>query len=266
MNLEVLISCMYAEDYSIIENSNLSKVNTLVINQCNNNSKVCLNNCHTVYNTTSRGLSKSRNIAIELADADVCLLSDDDEVFVDDLEKIIINAYNDIPDADLIIFKMINKSDRFGGKRKRLSILDLMRVSSCQISFRLEAIKNKIEFDTLVGAGTLNGSGEENKFLLDCYKKKLKIYYEPVEIASVAQEQSTWFHGFNAEYFYNRGKTTRYVYGLIFSIIYCAYFALTKYDIYYKDSSMKEALLYSLKGIYENDINKQKEGLVKDGK
>ena len=43
--------------------------------------------------TTERGLSKSRNLAIANAKTDICLICDDDEIFVDNYEEIILNAY-----------------------------------------------------------------------------------------------------------------------------------------------------------------------------
>ena len=51
----------------------------------------------------------------------------------------------------------------------------MLRVCSCQITFkRASIIDNKLIFDVKLGAGTGNGAGEENKFLLDCYDKGLK--------------------------------------------------------------------------------------------
>lgn len=58
-------------------------------------------------------------------------------------------------------------------------------------------LNSGVFFDEHLGAGTGNGGEEELKFLLDCQNAGLKIYYVPTEIASVAQTESTWFHGFD---------------------------------------------------------------------
>jgi len=249
---------MNKKEFSIIDKSNLSMVNTLIINQCDKEGYLFIDEKHRVINTKTRGLSVSRNLALHNTDADICLLCDDDECFVNDLEKKIINAYHSIPEADLIIFKITDRVDKFGGMKKKLSKLELMRVSSVQISFRVSSVVGKVDFDQLLGAGTPNGSGEENKFLLDCYSKKMKIYYVPVGIATVEQQESTWFCGYNDNYFYKRGSMTRYVYGFPFAVLYAMYFSLTKKKIYGADSTMWEAFSYILKGIIDNNVGKQK--------
>ena len=57
-------------------------------------------------NVNEIGLSKSRNLAIENAKADICLLADDDIVYENNFESIILNAFNLNPCADIITFKM----------------------------------------------------------------------------------------------------------------------------------------------------------------
>lgn len=79
-----------------------------------------------------------------------------------------------------------------------------------------------------MGAGSGNGAEEEFRFLTQCRKAGLKIYHYPYELATVAQTQSTWFKGFDREFFVNRGNTTRYIMGLPLSVLYAAYYALPK--------------------------------------
>lgn len=256
MKFEILMSCMFQKDYSIIEKSNLENVNVIIINQTDVDKEeiLRLNELHTIVNSPDRGVSVSRNKAIEYTNSDICLICDDDECFVQDIEDKVTNAYKEIPDADIIIFKMINRKTKLGEKKRRLKRLELMRVSSVQISFKTQSIKNKIFFDTKLGAGSGNGAGEENKFLLDCYRKGLKIYYYPVEIASIVQGASTWFFGYNSKYFYQLGSVTRYTYGFWFSLIYMTYFCFTKEKIYMKEISMFKALESAYKGIAENRL------------
>lgn len=248
MKFEILLSCMNQKNMNIIKESNINCA-TLIINQCDNNDTIKLNKIKMI-NTIDRGLSKSRNLALRETEAEICLLADDDEVFVDNVEKLIINAYKKISDADLIIFKMTNYPSKLGRKERKLKKLDLLRISSWQISFKIKSIRDKnIKFDEKLGAGTGNGSGEENEFLLKCYSHGLNIYYVPLDIAKVAQEESTWFKGYTEEYFFNRGRTIRYILGKRLGALYNVYFCISKYKIYKKDSTLICALKNVFKGM-----------------
>lgn len=253
---QILLSCMNVADFSIVQKSHLENVDCLLINQCNTETDGFVQSGrHHMFNTSTRGLSVSRNLALQHSKADICLLSDDDEVFCPGLENTVLSAYNSYPDADVIIFKMTNYPTKLGNKARRLKKYDLLRVASWQISFKTSSVKGKIGFDTKLGAGTPNGAGEENKFLLDCHKAGLKIYYVPEEIASVAQVESTWFSGYNQKYFFNRGKTTRYILGLPISVLYAVHFLILKYKRYHKDISTWQAGRFLFKGIMAKDID-----------
>ena len=118
MTLEVLVSCMHQEDGSLLERSRISG-NAVVINQCNREDYQEYPAEHgtgRMYSIRQRGLTKSRNMAIQNALADVCLLCDDDEVFVPNYEQEILSAYENLPQADVII-RVCRKTHR----RSRLS-------------------------------------------------------------------------------------------------------------------------------------------------
>ena len=99
MKLILLISCMHEKDHSIIERSNV-QTDVVVVNQCDKDSvdEFDFKNkkgetCHAKFiNTTERGLSRSRNMAIRNAWGDVCLICDDDEWLSDDYADTIIKA------------------------------------------------------------------------------------------------------------------------------------------------------------------------------
>lgn len=186
------------------------------------------------------------------------MLCDDDEVFVPDYETQILRAYEDLPQADIIIFKMVNRPASFPDRVMRLQFPKTMKVSSWQISFRRESLlAADVWFDELLGAGTGNGAEEELKFLLDCERAGLQIYYVPVQIASVAQSVSTWFSGFDEAFFENRGATTRYILGTGLASVYAIYYVLCKRNLYSQNISPKNALLATFRGIRENKIGKQ---------
>ena len=257
MNFSVLLSCMNQNDFSLIEKSNLKNVPTLIVNQSDvKREEILQSGCHKMLNTPTRGLSVSRNLAIEKAESDICLISDDDELFVDDIEQKILSAYEKLPQADIIVFIISNRPVKFGKKIRKLKKIDMLRVSSVRISFKLSAIKNNnLKFDEKLGAGTGNGGSEENKFLLDCYNKDLKIYFVPTTIATICGQNSTWFSCHNKEYFFTRGKTTRYIFGRFWATLYAFYFLIFKHSKYKKDISFFGATKYLFKGLKVKDID-----------
>lgn len=253
------MSCMHQTDDTLVRRSQLTG-DVVVINQCDGDGYAEFEtDCGTVrfFSTRQRGLTRSRNMAIGKSQADICMLCDDDEVFVQDYAEKILNAYETLPQADVIIFKMVNRPPSFEEKVTRLKFPQTMKVSSWQISFRRQRLLDTaVRFDELLGAGTGNGAEEELKFLLDCEKAGLKIYYVPEEIASVGQEASTWFSGFTETFFENRGATTRYILGLGMASVYAVYYAVRKRELYRDQLSSWKALSATFRGIRENKITK----------
>jgi len=261
LRLEVLVSCMNQKDMSIVERSAITS-DVLIINQCDcDRTESELKNDQMIrrVDTMERGLSNSRNMAIGNAKGDVCLLCDDDETMEPGYENAIIKAFENLKEADIIIFRIKNQPCKLRSEIYELSYLDCLKVSSWQIAFRKEKILGSgVRFDPHMGAGSGNGGGEENKFLCECHRCGLKIYSVPEVIASVAQEASTWFHGYDKKFFYQRGIATRYMLGFPLSVLYAFYYAAVKRRMYSNECSMTSALGAMLSGIWNNDIEKQK--------
>lgn len=260
---EILLSCMFLSDSKeMIKRSHITS-DTVIINQCDEENYKEENICNALLRTfsvTDRGLTKSRNLAILKSQADICIICDDDEIFNDGYEKAVSSAYDALPDADIIIFDMVDRPLKWGNSIKRLGYIDLMSVSSWQITFRREKLlASGVLFDENMGAGSGNGAEEEFRFLTQCRKAKLRIYHYPFRLASVAQTQSTWFKGFDEEFFVNRGNTTRYIMGLPLSVLYAAYYAFAKRK-QLSGMSMLRAFSYTVKGIKENRLTKLKKG------
>lgn len=260
---EILLSCMFLSDSKeMIKRSHITS-DTVIINQCDEENYKEENICNALLRTfsvTDRGLTKSRNLAISKSQADICIICDDDEIFNEGYEKAVSSAYDALPDADVIIFDMVDRPLKWGNSIKRLGYIDLMSVSSWQITFRREKLlASGVLFDENMGAGSGNGAEEEFRFLTQCRKAKLRIYHYPFRLASVAQTQSTWFKGFDEEFFVNRGNTTRYIMGLPLSVLYAAYYAFAKRK-QLSGMSMLRAFSYTVKGIKENRLTKLKKG------
>lgn len=275
MNLEVLISCINQENMQIIKDTGIY-TDATIINQCFEDRFKGIDDRHDLQvvpsgnngehrfrmlTTDTKGLSVSRNLAIQHAEGDVCLLCDDDEKLDSHYRDTILDAYQELSDADIICFRIANQPSRLKQETQRLTKWTAMRIASWQITFRRESIlKSGIRFDEDMGAGTGNGGGEEVKFLRDCIRAGLKAYYVPKSIGTVAQTESTWFKGFDRDFFYKRGITNRYMLGLPLSILYAAYYTLVKQELYKDYVTPWQSFKYTLDGIIANDIAKQKNG------
>lgn len=120
-----------------------------------------------------RGLSRSRNRALELCSCDYLWILDDD-VIIDPLacDKIR-DALNRFQTDDVLTFEFADIVDRKTPAKqyppiRRLTRLELLRVSSIEmvISARF-AKENNLRFNISYGLGAWFPSGEETVFLLD---------------------------------------------------------------------------------------------------
>lgn len=258
MKIELLLSCMHQFDFSIVEKSNI-KSDTLIINQCDKDSIIKRSNFYNnevsfealMINTIQKGLSKSRNMAISHAQGDICIIADDDESFVENYYDIIKNAYNENPSADLIAFSVVREGKSYPKKSFQINYLHALRISSVQITFRRESIINKsINFDETMGAGSGNGGGEENKFLFDCIRKGLQIYYCPKVIAIVNSSNSVWYEGFNEKYFLDKGWAFKKIMGGFLGFLNIIRFVIMKYPFYKKEIGLSTALINGIRGVF----------------
>ena len=97
-------------------------------------------------------------------------------------------------------------------------------------------------FDEKFGSGSQYFMGEENIFMYDCFRNKLKMYYIPIKIGTLKViNESNWFKGYNEEYFKVKGavyfRMSRTLYPLLI-----LQFAIRKIKIYNKDIKFTEAL------------------------
>lgn len=257
MKLEVLVSCLEGNTTYIVQRLKL-KTSALIVNQCgaDNIEEIKISELVKVriLNSSTNGLSVSRNIAISQSNADICLLCDDDEILSNTYDKDIIGAFLQHPNYDIIAFKVDYPKKSFPKSRKKIGYISALKISSVQIAFRRERlISKKISFNETMGAGTGNGAGEENKFLYDCLRAGLKILYVPICIAKVdVSGESTWFRGYDNRYFLNKGWTNKMIFGYLGAILYNCYFAIMKYRLYSKENTFFNAIYCMLKGTFQN--------------
>lgn len=256
MRIEVLVSTMNRSDLSIVREMNL-QTNSIIINQAdyfgyeqkkNNSMEIKM------YSFNERGVGLSRNNALMRSTADICLMADDDMVYKDGYEEIVLNAFLNNPSADMIMFNVpIHKKNgetkikiKRGG---RVHFFNALKYGTVNIAFRREIIyKKNISFSLLFGGGARYGSGEDSIFIFNSLKNRLKIYSSTEVIAHIEESESTWFTGFNKKYFFDRGALFRAMTGKTISIIMMIQFLIRKKHLYSGELEPLNAFKEMIKG------------------
>lgn len=249
MNIQLLVSTMHQKDISILSKMNVSS-DAVVINQCDeeNRKEFRWKSFNIIWiNTVERGLSKSRNMALQNASADVCVLADDDEVFCDNYGAIVLESFNNNPKCSMIRFQVEGIEKKFKDyptQQKKIGYMSSMKISSVELAVKREdIIRNRIMFNELIGSGTEFLMGEENAFVFQCLLNSLKGIYIPKKIADLHIGESSWFKGFNAEYFIGRGAAFAAMSSRM-AVLFNLQFALRKYCLYKDQLDILEALRY----------------------
>lgn len=253
MKLQVLISTMHQKNYNLIEKMNIQS-DALVVNQCSIDSSdefEFRGNKINWYDCQSRGLSRSRNKAISMAESDICLVSDDDIVYIDNYKDVIIDQFNKNPKADVIAFQVegIGKEfKKYSSSPISINYITSMKISSVEIAFKLDSIKkNELQFNELFGSGSHYIMGEENIFLFECLRRKLNIIYVPIKIADLHQGESTWFKGFNKDYLIHKGAVFTGM-SKRYSPLLILQFAIRKHKLFYPNIGFLESIKFMLQG------------------
>lgn len=212
MKVEVLIATMNMENPIDLLNRMNIKSDAIIINQCSKEyeQKIKYNGWDVrIYGYNERGLSNSRNHALEKisSDTDIAVIADDNVKYEDDYVETICNNHEKY-DADIISFYIKRNDQRVTKKTtKKVGYITSMRISSPQITFKAKNIKaKKIKFDTNFGTGTDLYMGEENIFLFDCLRNNLKIINLPRKIGEKLDiRKSTWFNGVDEKHLFVKG-------------------------------------------------------------
>ncbi len=213
MDLQVLVATMNQKDLSIVKKMNI-RCNAVIANQADGENFI---NEKTEYGdvkmitTPTRGVGLNRNIALLAAGADIVLFADDDVIYNDDMPQNVINAFEKIPDADVIIFGMNMVKDGAVFERRECNIRKLhvwnsMRFGTCRIAARRKSlIDSNITFHQRFGGGCDFSAGEDSLFIKSCFERGLRVYSYNYVLGSCRKDTSTWFVGYNEKYFYDKG-------------------------------------------------------------
>ncbi|TES53628.1 glycosyltransferase family 2 protein [Halalkalibacterium halodurans] len=254
--MEVLVSTMDQNDLSIVDKMNITS-DAIIINQSNRHDYIesKLNgSLIRMFSFNERGVGKSRNSALMRSNADICLMADDDMVYVDNYQEIVAKAFEENPNAEMIMFNVpINRKD---GKKivkvkknGKVRFYNSLKYGTVNIAFRREAIlKANLFFSLLFGGGTRYGSGEDSLFITNSLKKGIKIYSNTAVIAEIEEGTSSWFSGYSEKYFYDRGALFQAIGGNLLSFLLIIQFLLRKRPLYSQQIDTVSALKQMIKG------------------
>ena len=212
LTIQVLVSTMHQTDYTLLEKMNI-QTDAIVINQCDRNEtkefRFRENNIKWI-SLSSRGVGISRNTAIMNATADILLFADDDVVYDDDFKEKVIKEFESNPKYGLITFNLQSlnpdRPESIDLKKHRIHWYNSLKYGAFRIAVNREEInKQNIFFSLLFGGGARFQAGEDNLFLNKVLQSGIKALASNVMIGTVAQKESTWFKGYNQQYFFDRG-------------------------------------------------------------
>ena len=256
MTLETLVSAVKQDVSSLAEKMNLQS-EAVIINQCEENSFIEYQHqgkrirC---YSFAEKGVGLSRNNALLRAREDIVLFSDEDIVYHDGYARKILQAFEEHPQADMLLFNMEIEADRATyhiEKEHRVRFYNSGRYPTYSFAIRREKLhKANITFSLLFGGGAKYSNGEDSLFLLECLKKGLKVYALPIEIGREVPRPSTWFQGYTEKFFFDRGVLYYYLYGS-FRKLMAIRFLLAHKGVMCKEISVKKAYKLMCAGMQE---------------
>jgi hypothetical protein len=254
MKLQVLISTMHQTDHSLLGKMNIQS-DAVIVNQCDRNEFeefLYKGNSIRFLSFGERGVGLSRNNALMRANCDICLFADDDVKYVDEYYKIIVQAFSENPNADIIIFNVTSTNPERPlhtiKNSSRVRLYNCLKYGAVSIAARTEKLKEaNVYFSLLFGGGAKYSAGEDSLFIADCIQKGLRIYTFPEVIGCVSQENSTWYEGFTDKYFFDKGAffacLSRKIYWL-----FCIMYSLKWRKMLKNNGGVYHAYKYMIKG------------------
>lgn len=144
----------------------------------------------------TRGLSLNRNVAIEHAQGDICLIMDDDETFTLGQMLNVIRCFEERKYADIILFRFTGNeaSPKYYPKKEYVlkeKPAKFHYVNEIEIAFRRCSVQGKVRFNELMGLGApVVHCGEGEAFIFTALRKGLTCVFVPIDIASHPQDST----------------------------------------------------------------------------
>lgn len=162
-----------------------------------------------IIKSSTRGLSRNRNIALREASAPLCLIADDDVLYTSDQIKMVMDSFTSNPTADLITFQYESKGDMKHYPSTSFLLSNPPKgyyVTSFEIAFRREKIiEAGIRFNERFGIGAEFMAGEEEIFIHEALNKGLTGIFIPEVIATHDHPTTGIRHANNPDFIRTKG-------------------------------------------------------------
>ena len=145
-----------------------------------------------VYKYKGQGLSANRNLALDKATADLVMYADDDARLLPETPAVVKRPFEENPDLDVAFFC----ASTYTGKslknypKSSFEVLAMPKdysISALEMVCRRRKVQGKVRFDERFGLGTqFLTCGEEEVWLEDALRAKLKMYYFPEKIVETS--------------------------------------------------------------------------------
>lgn len=191
-DLEILIATMHQNNFDFLVTmfpyTSFSNYNLVIVNQTDSSNLLVSDYKNIkVINSFTKGLSKSRNLAIKNATKAILLITDDDVIFTKDFDTHIVQAFSNYTTHDILKFQFWqgDKLARNYSKKVLLQLhwFEILNAASIEMAFKRESIADVVFFDENFGLGSIIPLGEEAVFLSDAKKKNKKMGFIPEVIA-----------------------------------------------------------------------------------
>ena len=219
MKMQILVSAVNQDGRELAERMRLPAESILIVQGKENRYdewERCGNQIRCYY-FAERGVGLSRNNALLRADGDLCLFSDEDIVYCPDAAEKVVRAFEEHPEADMLLFNVKVHPDRrtyWTESFHRVRWYNSGRYPAYSFALRTERMHAKnLSYSLLFGGGAKYANGEDSLFLKDCLRAGLKVWAVPEEIGEEVPRPSTWFHGYDERFFHDRGVLYRALYG-----------------------------------------------------
>ena len=196
------------------------------------------------FRLNGKGLSISRNVALDNANADYIWIMDDDVTIKNgSLSKIEEALHKYDPDVLVLDHDSNNKDRRAFREGQVINKITAMSVCSIDLLIKVSSLHG-VRFPTELGLGTDYPSGEEYVFCCDLLKRKQKIVKTNISVAIHPQHTSGQDFYSNMNKFLAKKKMFNHVYGRMLGAFFYWAFLVKKTPILInKKSAIKMALL-----------------------
>jgi len=251
--IQIGVSTMHFTGDIVPGRMRLAGHDAFVINQCGQDGRRSFSYAgedFPLIDSARRGLSRSRNMALDEAECDLLWLCDDDVTIAENAEEIIRSAFAAHPEADAIAFNVASdtpdRPQRPITAVHELKLSNSMRYPTYRFVYRLASLKKaELRFDERFGSGSLYSSGEDSLFTAACLKAGLRLVAVPEQIGRVKHADSGWFDGYTDKYLRDKGALFEAIFG--FGLPYCA-LMLHRHPDWRAGRSFFQALMIMLQG------------------